>query len=148
MEHVALPLTITWSAPFHLRWTELPLTSSQWRLDLLASGETIDAQGEIRTDTWQLWPCYELTGEESAPTSGRRSPSRALMPEALDRANPHGRTAAVGCCWMQRTGNWTTPPASPWRWSAASATRSTPASASSWPSSPPPAPDAADGGLV
>jgi hypothetical protein len=36
----------------------------------LAPGETIDAQGEIPTDsagTWQLWPCYDLTGGGTCP---------------------------------------------------------------------------------
>jgi hypothetical protein len=37
---------------------------------VLAPGETTDAEGRIILDspgTWQLWPCYELSGDRSCP---------------------------------------------------------------------------------
>jgi hypothetical protein len=43
----------------------------------LAPGETIDAQDEIPTDsagTWQLWPCYELTGGGICPDEWQAFP--------------------------------------------------------------------------
>jgi len=36
----------------------------------LAPGETVNAQGRVLLDsvgTWQLWPCYVLSGERFCP---------------------------------------------------------------------------------
>ena len=74
------------------------------------------------------------------------------VPQAADRRVRQGRRRgrspwAVGMparsirASAMRTGSWTTRPASRSRWSAASATTSTPASSSCWPSWSPPAPN-------